>query len=141
MADTKKPLLYLIYGDLVNAVNGIGKKTFLGDRPKSGGDDLMNFIVVDIPTEVRGRIKGKMEVMAGCYGTYSVFCKAKTDNTLNIGAQSDLVQQIQDLFPINGKHISATKPRVLMQGEDGYGYQVTQIMFSIRTKFNARNVK
>lgn len=139
MADKKKPLLYLVYQDLVGAVNGIGKKTFL-DRPKTGTEDLANFIVIDIPTEIKGMVKGNFGVMADTYGTFSVFCKAKSDATLNIGTQSDLTQKVLDLFPINGKHITASKPTVLMQGEDGYGYQVTQISFKIRTKFNARNL-
>ena len=139
MADKKKPLLYLVYQDLVGAVNGIGKKTFL-DRPKTGTEDLANFIVIDIPTEIKGMVKGNFGVMADSYGTFSVFCKAKSDATLNIGTQSDLTQKVLDLFPINGKHITASKPTVLMQGEDGYGYQVTQISFKIRTKFNARNL-
>lgn len=140
MADTKKPLIYLIYNDLVNAVKGIGKKTFL-DRPNSGTDELVNFIVVDIPTEISGLLKGKVEVLANCYASYDIFCKAKTDATLNIGAQSELAQKVLDLFPINGKHIVASKPKILMQGEDGYGYQVTKITFSLRTKFNARNIE
>lgn len=139
MADKRKPLLYLVYQDLVGAVNGIGKKTFL-DRPKTGTEDLANFIVIDIPTEIKGMVKGNFGVMADSYGTFSVFCKAKSDATLNIGTQSDLTQKVLDLFPINGKHITASKPTVLMQGEDGYGYQVTQISFKIRTKFNARNL-
>lgn len=139
MADKKKPLLYLVYQDLVGAVNGIGKKTFL-DRPKTGAEDLANFIVIDIPTEIKGMVKGNFGVMADSYGTFSVFCKAKSDATLNIGTQSDLTQKVLDLFPINGKHITASKPTVLMQGKDGYGYQVTQISFKIRTKFNARNL-
>ena len=70
-----------------------------------------------------------------------MFCKAKTDRTLNIGAQSDLTQKVLDVFPINGKHVTATKPTVLMQGEDGYGYQVTQITFKLRTKLNAREIE
>ena len=135
----QKPLLYQIYSDLVSAVSGIGKKTFL-ERPKTVSEELANFIVIALPTELVGMFKGKMEVMAGCYGTFSVFCKAKTDNTLNIVAQSDLVQKVLDVFPINGTHITATDPRVLMQGEDGYGFQVTQISFSLRTKFNARTI-
>jgi hypothetical protein len=139
MADKKKPLLYLVYQDLVGAVNGIGKKTFL-DRPKTGTEDLANFIVIDIPTEIKGMVKGNFGVMADTYGTFSVFCKAKSDATLNIGTQSDLTQKVLDLFPINGKHITASRPTVLLQGEDGYGYQVTQISFKIRTKFNARNL-
>lgn len=139
MAKTKKSLIYLIYSDLVGAVNGIGKKTYL-DRPKSGTEELANFIVVDIPTEIRGMVKGSVDFKADCYGTFSVFCKAKTDATINIGSQSELTQKVLDLFPINGKYITASRPRVLMQGEDGYGYQVTQITFSLHTKTNARNI-
>ena len=139
MAKTKKSLIYLIYSDLVGAVNGIGKKTYL-DRPKSGTEELASFIVVDIPTEIRGLVKGSVDFKADCYGTFSVFCKAKTDATINIGSQSELTQKVLDLFPINGKYITASRPRVLMQGEDGYGYQVTQITFSLHTKTNARNI-
>ena len=135
-----KPLIYLVYSDLVEAVKGIGKKTFL-DRPKDTKEELANFIVIDIPTEIRGLVKGNADVTSECYGTYSVFCKAKTDRTLNIGVQSDLTQKVLDVFPINGKHVTATKPTVLMQGEDGYGYQVTQITFKLRTKLNARDIE
>lgn len=137
---TGRPLIYLVYSDLVEAVDGIGKKTFL-DRPKLTSEELANFIVVDIPTEMRGRMKGDLDVTSDCYGAYTVFCKAKTDRTLNIGSQSDLVQKVLDLFPINGKHVTATRPAVLMQGEDGYGYQVTQITFRLRTKLNARQTE
>jgi hypothetical protein len=132
-----KSLLYLIYEDLVKAVKGIGVKTFL-DRPKNGQSDLANFVVINIPTEIRGRVKGKISVMANSYGTFSVYCKAKTDSTLNVNAQGSLVDLVLDLFPINGEHITATEPRFLMQGEDGYGYQVTQITFKLRTKFNIK---
>lgn len=135
-----KPLIYLVYSDLVEAVKVIGKKTFL-DRPKDTNEELANFIVIDIPTEIRGLVKGNADVTSECYGTYSVYCKAKTDRTLNIGAQSDLTQKVLDVFPINEKHVTATKPTVLMQGEDGYGYQVTQITFKLRTKLNAREIE
>lgn len=136
----RKPLIYLIYDDLVAAVKGIGKKTYL-DRPKNGNEELANFVVVDISTELRGRVKGDFNFTVDSYGTISVFCKAKTDSTLNISIQSELTQKVLDVFPINGKHITASHPSVLMQGEDGYGYQVTEITFRLRTKFNARNIE
>jgi len=63
----------------------------------------------------------------------SVFCKAKTDGTMNVNAQSNLVQQVLDLFPIVGDAVEASNPAILMQGSDGYGYQVTQITFKLRT--------
>lgn len=136
----RKALLYQIYDDLVKSVNGIARKTYL-DRPKNTGSELANFIVIDIPTEIRGRLKGNSDVTAECYGTFSVFCKAKTDRTPNIVTQSSLVQSVLDVFPINKPHVTATRPTVLMQGEDGYGYQVTQITFKLRTKFNARDIE
>ena len=136
----KKPLIYLIYDDLVAAVKGIGDKVFL-DRPKNTPDELQSFIVVNIPTEIRSRLKGTFDVSSECYGSYSIFCKAKSDRTPNIGIQSSLTQQVLDLFPINGIHVSATVPTVLMQGEDGFGFQVTQITFKLRTKLNARDIK
>lgn len=132
----KKSLIFCIYDELVDAVDGIGKKTFL-DRPHTTGNDLENFIVADIPTELRGRVKGSLDFMVDCYATYSVFCKAKKDGTPNIGVQTDLVQKVIDKFPINGKYITATKPTILMQGNDGFGYQVTKISFKLRTKANA----
>lgn len=140
MAQSKKPLVYLIYGDLTDAVKGIGKKTFL-DRPKSVEKELDNFIVVDIPTEIRRSIKGSIDFKANGYGTFSVFVKAKTDGTPNIGSESELVQRVLDVFPINGKHVKATNPSILIQGDDGFGFHVTQITFKLGTKFNARSQK
>jgi len=137
MSVTKKPLIYLIYNDLVNAVKGIGKKTFLG-RPEPIGEDIANFIVIDLPTELRGMVKGSCDTMVDSYGTFSVFCKSKTDRTLNIVSQSELIQKVLDVFPVNGKSVTASNPRVLMQGFDETGYQVTSISFKLRTKFNAR---
>lgn len=134
----KKSLLYCIYDELVAAVDGIGKKTFL-DRPHTSDDELENFIVVDIPTELKGQVKGSLNFRVDCYATYSVFCKAKKDGTPNIGVQTDLTQKVIDKFPINGKFITATKPTILMQGKDGFGYHVTQISFKLRTKLNALN--
>lgn len=136
----KKPLIYLIYDDLVDAVRGIGDKVFL-DRPKNTPEELQSFVVVNIPTEIRSRLKGKFDVSSECYGSYSIFCKAKSDRTLNIGIQSTLVQKVLDVFPINGVHVTATNPTLLMQGEDGFGFQVTQITFKLRTKLNARDIK
>ena len=132
----KKPLVYHIYDDLVNAVKGIGEKTFLG-RPEPIGSNVDNFIVIDIPTTISGRVKGNLGIMADCYGVFHIFCKSKSDRTLNIGKQSELTQKVLDIFPINGEHISATQPRLLMNGSDDTGfYQVTQISFKLRTKFN-----
>ena len=137
MAETRLPLIYLIYKDLEDAVTGIGKKTFFG-RPEPVGSDVDYFVTIDIPTEIRSRIKGSYDMSVDCYATYSIYCKAKTDRTLELPAQSVLTQKVLDVFPINGKSIVASKPKVQMQGYDETGYQVTAISFRLRTRLNSR---
>ena len=126
-------MIYKIYNDLVAALRPLGKKVFL-DRPKTLADEQHDFIVVKVATSVRAMIMGGINVYSECFGTFTVYCKAKSDGTLNIGAQSELAQQVIDLFPIVGESISAVNPTILMQGEDGYGFHATQITFRIRYK-------
>ena len=133
----EKALIYLIYNDLVSAVKGIASKTSLG-RPEPIGSDVASLIVIDIPTEIRSRIKGSYDMSVDCYATFDVFCKSKSDRTLNIGSQSNLTQKVLDVFPINGKTVIASNPTVLLKGFDETGYQVTSISFKLRTKLNAR---
>ena len=133
----KKALIYLIYNDLVSAVKGIASKTSLG-RPEPIGSDVASLIVIDIPTEIRSRIKGSYDMSVDCYATFDIFCKSKSDRTLNIGSQSNLTQKVLDVFPINGKAVIASNPTVLLKGFDETGYQVTSISFKLRTKLNAR---
>jgi len=126
-------MLYKIHNDLVAALKPLGKKVFLG-RPKTLANEQHDFIVVRVETSIRNTIKGGINASSDCYGTFTVYCKAKSDGTINIGAQSALVQQVIDLFPIVGTDISAVSPVILMQGEDGYGFHATQITFRIRYK-------
>jgi len=133
----KKSIVYLIYNDLSAAVKGVAVKVSFG-RPEPVGSDVANFIAIEIPTEIRSRIAGSFDMSVDCYATFDVYCKAKTDRTLNVGTQTDLVQKVLDVFPINGKCVTAANPTILMQGYDETGYQVTKISFRLRTKFNSR---
>ncbi len=131
-------MIYRICDDLVAALRPLGKKVFL-DRPKTLASEQQDFIVVRVATSIRSTIKGGINVNSGCYGTFTVFCKAKSDGTRDIWAQSELAQQVIDLFPIVGKNISAVNPEILLQGEDGYGFHATQITFRIRYKQQTTN--
>lgn len=124
--------LYKIYNDLVNAAEKTGKPVYL-ERPKSLKSEVTQFIVVSLPAQIYGMVKGGLDFRSGSNGLISVFCKAKTDGTMNVNAQSSLTQSVLDLFPIAGDAIEASNPAILMQGNDGFGYQVTQITFKLRT--------
>lgn len=124
--------LYKVFNDLVNAAKKTGKPVYL-ERPKSLKSEVTQFVVVSLPAQIYGMVKGGLGFRSGSNGLISVFCKAKTDGTMNVNAQSNLVQQVLDLFPIVGDAVEASNPAILMQGSDGYGYQVTQITFKLRT--------
>lgn len=124
--------LYKIFNDLVKAAEKTGKPVYL-ERPKSLKSEVAQFVVVSLPAQIYGMVKGGLGFRSGSNGLISVFCKAKTDGTMNVNAQSNLVQQVLDLFPIVGDAVEASNPAILMQGSDGYGYQVTQITFKLRT--------
>lgn len=124
--------LFKIYDDIVSAAKKTGKPVFL-ERPKSLQSEVTQFIVFSLPAQIYGMVKGGLDFRSGSNGLISVFCKAKTDGTMNVNAQSNLTQQVLDLFPIVGESVEASNPSILMQGADGYGYQVTQITFKLRT--------
>lgn len=130
---SEKAFLYRIFDDIVNAAKKTGKPVFL-ERPKTLKSETTQFVVVSLPAQVYGLVKGGLHFRSGSNGLISVFCKAKTDGTMNVNAQSNLVQQVLDLFPIVGDTVEASNPAILMQGADGFGYQVTQITFKLRTK-------
>lgn len=134
MAEKKRTPLYLIYDDLCQPMKVVAEKVFLGRRPKQTKTELKTFLVINLASRLRNLVAGDLTNMPQCYGTVTVFCKAKDDGTLNIESQSDIVDAVIKKFPISGEHIAATRPQIMMEGEDGYGYQVTQISFTIRGK-------
>ena len=136
MAESR-PTVSVIYSELVNAIKGIGKPVFLS-RPKITDNENRDFVVIELPTELRQTIKGGMGVSEICYGTFSAFVKSKSDSTMNVNAQSALTQDLLDVFPINDAHVSAANPTVLVQGDDGYGYHVTVITFKLRAKYKSQ---
>ena len=133
----REPMDVLIYGDLVKAVDGICKRVFIERRPKVLSEETKDFLVIQIPTETRGLVAGDFNFVQNGYGAISIFTKAKTDGTLNVNTHGRLVQNVVDLFPINGDHARMNIVGKRHWSEDGYGFQYTEIYFDLRTKVNA----
>lgn len=134
----KTSLLYLIYNDLTEALKGKGYPIYFG-RPTNLPEKTTAFLVIELPVELLGRVAGDMKVMADTFGLISMYVKAKSNGTMNIEAQGDGTEIVTDVFPINTDNITASKPRILVSGNDGDGYHVTKITFKLRTKFNITN--
>lgn len=134
-----KSVLYSIFDDLVEAVSPIvGKKyVFLGNRPKitDGEKPMSKFIVVSLPVSIDDYVAGNKKTLLNTTGVFYLFTQARSNNTLDIGATGDLEKDVEDLFPIKGKCITASKPKVRITGSDGSGYQVVTVTFEIQSKW------
>lgn len=134
-----KPLVWHIFNEIVSEIKSVGgiENVYITNRPKEVNDKMKAFAVVSLPTEIRRTIIGNEDTELRMIGVIHVFTKSKTDNTPNIVSQTSIAQSVMDLFPINGEHIVASLPSILIDGDDGNGFQITSITFKIRTKFNS----
>ncbi|MGN0309334.1 MAG: hypothetical protein ACI4C3_01910 [Bacteroides sp.] len=134
----KQSLIYRIYKDLSKAFTGIADAVYFG-RPKTVNETYISFIEISLPAEINDIATGNTDFVLATYGLINLYVKAKSDSTLNIGKQMELTQAILDKFPVKGEVIVATKPSTQMMGFDGYGFNVVQFVFKIRTLININN--
>lgn len=129
--------LYNIFNSLTKAVRATGiKHIYLVNRPKLFDTSMGSFVVIVLPSRLYRDVKGESDFLVSTTGTFMIGVVAKKDGTPNIGTQTDLVQKFMDLFPISDDYITAVNPQVIMRGDDETGFQITSIMFDIRTKIN-----
>lgn len=112
-------------------------KTYLCDRPKETGTKMSEFAVVDFPVVLRRPYLGNDDFRYSTRGVIYLFVRAKNDGTPNIDAQTALVRKVCERFPYKDDMCECVDPSVLMRGADEYGFQLTTITFTIRTRINS----
>lgn len=110
---------------------------YINNRPKTSDAKIKSFVVISLPARIDRKVKGNDDFIVATTGVFFIGMRAKQDNTPNVKAQTQLVQQFMDLFPISDDYISATKPTILDRGDDETGFQITSVMFDVRTKINS----
>lgn len=137
-----QPTLYNIFNSLTEAAvkTGIGN-IYLTNRPKVFDTSMGSFVVISLPARLYRDVKGNDDFMVSTAGTFIIGVVAKEDGTPNIEAQTQLIQKFMDLFPISDDYISATNPQIILRGVDETGYQLTSILFDVRTKVNQYLIK
>lgn len=132
-----KPIEWHIYNELVEALKGAGIENVSLENRSKKYDNASEFVIVTIVGSLNNLVVGSDDTCLNTTGCFYAFEKSKSDNTPNINAQTSLVQKIKKIFPISKTHIEAVKPTVRFAGVDNTSYQVTQIFFNLRTKFNS----
>lgn len=135
----KKSTIAKMYDDLINALDGVVERKFifLGGRPdikEADLDEMEKYIVVELPVQVSDMAAGNHKFHLTTTGIFYLLSKAKKNKTFNVNTLSDFTEEVTDKFPINGSYITATKPVVLMNGTDEFGYQVVTVSFDVHNK-------
>lgn len=134
-----KSVLFNIYADLTTAMKNVveTKYIYLKDRPKVGDDDLptKKFAVIDLPLNISDYVIGSKKTRLVTSGVFYLFTQSRDNGTLDVNIAGDFVDSVVGLFPIIGEYCEATDPVIQMTGNDGYGFQVTTVTFSLATKW------
>lgn len=128
---------YQMFNSVTAMLKDCKIKTYLCDRPKETGTKMSEFAVVDFPVVLRRPYLGNDDFRYSTRGVIYLFVRAKNDGTPNIDAQTSLVRKVCERFPYKDDMCECVDPSVLMRGADEYGFQLTTITFTIRTRINS----
>ena len=134
-----KSTLFNIYNDLVEAVKPIActKNVFLRNRPKliEGSSPMKRFIVIKLPANIEDLVKGHKKTCLYTTGVFELYVQARSNDTLDPNATGDFTDEIEDLFPIKGQYVIASKPITRSTGSDENGFQVITITFDLHSRW------
>lgn len=128
---------YQLLNSVVNMLKGCGVKAYLLDRPKETPSKLNEFAVIDLPVVLRRPYAGNDDFRYKTRCVIYLFCRGKNDATPNIDAQTTLTRKVFECFPYKDEISECVNPEVFLRGADEYGFQVTTVTFTIRTKINS----
>lgn len=126
-----------MFNSVVEMLKACKIRTFILERPKELPSKLNEYAVIDMPVAVKRPFAGYDNFRYSTKCVIYLFCRAKNDNTANIDAQSATVKKVFDCFPYKDNVCECVRPEVLHRGSDEYGFQVTTITFTLRTKINS----
>ena len=129
-----------IYYDLGNAVKGICDVVIARNRPDTVDKRYDSFIVVSLPYAIRNN-----EISDdGSYNDYSttvqisIYTRNRVSsglgNCTDLDAMDEKLERVLSVFPIRTPRIIVTKPKVILQTDDGDGFNITMIQGRLRTR-------
>lgn len=119
--------------EMRNAFQDIIPNIFSNGRPKILNENLDSFMVISLPVMQYNKTYGKGYGMTSSYVRVEIY--VKDIKGLEHTAMLDkLAQDCLDRFPINSNNIIMSRPRIVMDGSDGYGFHAVTIQASLITK-------
>ena len=128
---------YQMFNSVVEMLKVIGIRTFLSERPNETPTKMSEFAVVSLPLLIRRPYVGNDDFRYTTQCVLYLYCRSKNDGTPNIDKQTELVRKVFERFPYKDNVCECVNPNVLLRGSDDYGFQVTTVTFTLRTKINS----
>lgn len=118
---------------LVSEMKNISENVFTSNRPKSVTEDMQEFIVVSLPNMMYRKTYGEGYGVSSSYIRIEIY--VRDVNGVEWVAKLDSIKErIVARFPIVTDFITISRPRVVLSGDDGYGFHVWNIQASFITK-------
>lgn len=107
---------------LYDRARTVSKNVFTGERPQATPEQMNEFLVVSIPSRLESSTYG------GGYGATQAYCNIEAYVKLRKGGVEDITKvskmldQLLSMFPIDDGLITASRPKILLRGNDGLGF-------------------
>ncbi len=125
-------LTYKVFEIMGSRLKSIGCSYYLQDRPLNIPEKTDRFVVLRISGRLYDRTKGFKGSGKTTSGLIYAFQRSKSDGTPNIKKLTSLERDVMNLFPISETGVCCTHPRWLSGVSDGYGFNMSSIIFDVR---------
>lgn len=106
---------------------------FSNGRPKVLNENLTSFMVISLPVMLYNKTYGKGYGMTTSYARIVIYVK-DVNGVEHTAKLDSLAQSCMEKFPINTDLVIMSRPRIVMDGSDGYGFHTVTIQASLITK-------
>ena len=129
-----------LYYGIARSVNGICDKTYYKNRPKSVDERLNSYMVITLPSGIYNKemdYKGSYNYYTTSVHLYIYVRQSASSRNMNapdIKGIDGKVSDVMKVFPIDDDHIHVSHPEIVIQADDGSGFDVVCIHADLTTK-------
>lgn len=112
---------------LYDKAREVSSNVFTGGRPTATPEQMTEFVVVSIPSRMESSTLGGGYGVTQGYCNIEVFVKLRKGGVENLTKLDSMLKDVLDLFPINDETIMASRPTVMLRGNDGLGFSAVLV--------------
>lgn len=119
---------------LYDAGKYVCENVFTGDRPAAVPKQMEEFIVVSIPGTLESTVCGGGYGNVPTYCNIEIYVRLKKGGSEDIPRMNSICRSLLEMFPISDNAIKATRPRLMLKGNDGLGFSASLIRAELLIK-------